>query len=76
MSLKPARTTQDFWLKENLIKLHIMKNVQDLNNRKVPIVRIDASLEKFRINTPFPEKLEKVNQILKTAKLPKKKPRS
>ena len=74
MSLKLARITRDFWLKENLVKLHIMKNVQDLNNRKVPIVRIDPSLEKYRVNTPFPNKLEKVNQIFKTAKLPKKKP--
>ena len=76
MSLKVVRITKDFWFKENLFKLHIMKNVQDLNNRKVPIVRIDASLEKFRVNTPFPEKLEKVNKILKTAKLPNKKSRN
>jgi hypothetical protein len=53
-----------------------MKNVQDLNNRKVPIVRIDPSLEKYRENTPFPEKLEKVNKMLKTIKLPNKKPRN
>lgn len=75
MSLKLAKIIWGFWFKENLIKLHIMKNVQDLNNRKVPIVRIDPSLEKYRVNTPFPEKLERVNKILKTAKLPNKKSR-
>ncbi|WP_419802098.1 hypothetical protein [Mucilaginibacter sp.] len=50
-----------------------MKTVQELNNRKVPIVRIDPSLEQYRDKTIFPEKLEKVNEMLKTVKLPKKK---
>ena len=53
-----------------------MKHIQVPNNYKVPIVCIDPSLEKYRVNTPFPEKLEKVNKILKTAKLPNKKPRN
>lgn len=48
-----------------------MKTVQELNNRKVPIVRIDPSLEQFRDKILFPEKLEKVNEMLKTVKLPK-----
>lgn len=50
-----------------------MKTVQELNNRKVPIVRIDPSLDEYRDKVIFPEKLEKVNEMLKTAKLPKKK---
>jgi hypothetical protein len=53
-----------------------MKTVQELNNRKVPIVMLDQSLDKYRDNTPFPDKLAKANQMLKTAKLPPKKQRS
>jgi len=49
-----------------------MKTVQELNNRKVPIVRIDPSLEEYLTKTIFPQKLNKVNEILKTAKLPQK----
>jgi hypothetical protein len=41
----------------------------------VPIVCIDPSLGKYRDNTPFPEKLAKANEMLKTAKLPGKMPR-
>ena len=52
-----------------------MKTVQELNNRKVPIVRIDPSLEKYRDNTPFPEKLAQAHSMIKTAKLPNKKNR-
>ncbi len=50
-----------------------MKRVQDLNQRKVPIVRIDPSLEKYKGKVIFPEKLAKANDMLKTAKLPNKK---
>ena len=50
-----------------------MNTVQELNNRKVPIVRIDPSLEQFRDKILFPEKLEKANEMLKTARLPERK---
>jgi hypothetical protein len=50
-----------------------MKTIHDLNKSKVPIVAIDPSLNKYRDETPFPEKLEKANKKLKTAKLPAKK---
>lgn len=50
-----------------------MKTVQELNKRKVPIVRIDNSLEQYRGINPFPEKLAKANEMLKTAKLPSRK---
>ena len=53
-----------------------MKTVDELNKRKVPIVKIDASLDKYRDITLFPEKLAKANAMLKTAKLPAKKHRS
>ena len=52
-----------------------MKKKQEVNSFKVPIICIDPSLEKYRNNTPFPEKLARANQMLKTAKLPGKKPR-
>lgn len=47
-----------------------MKKAEDLNRRKVPIVRINPSLERFRGKTLFPEKLARANELLKTAKLP------
>jgi hypothetical protein len=49
-----------------------MKKVEDLNKRKVPIVRIDPSLERYRDKTLFPDKLAKSNEMLRTAKLPAK----
>jgi hypothetical protein len=53
-----------------------MKTIQELNKSKVPIVAIDPSLGKYRDKTPFPEKLEKANKMLKKAKLPNKKHRN
>ena len=50
-----------------------MKTVQELNNRKVPIVAIDPALEEYQDKVLFPGKLERANQMLKTAKLPPKK---
>ena len=47
-----------------------MKKVEDLNKRKVPIVRIDPSLERYRDKTLFPDKLAMANEMLRTAKLP------
>lgn len=47
-----------------------MKTVKELNNSKVPIVRIDPSLGQYRDKSFFPEKLAKANEMLKTAKLP------
>ena len=48
-----------------------MKTIKDLNNSKVPIVRIDPSLEQYRNKILFPAKLAKANEMLKTTKLPK-----
>jgi hypothetical protein len=50
-----------------------MKTVKELNDSKVPIVRIDPSLERYRDVVLFPEKLAKANEMLKKAKLPNKK---
>lgn len=53
-----------------------MKTVQDIKNRKVPIVTIDPTLDKYKDKNLFPEKLAKANEILKSARLPKKKNRN
>ena len=50
-----------------------MKTVKQLNKSKLPIVRIDPSLEQYRDKSLFPEKLAKANEMLKTATLPNKK---
>lgn len=55
------------------IRLRFIKTVQELNNRKVPIVRIDQSLEKYRNKVLFLRKLKKVNKMLKAVKLPNRK---
>lgn len=46
-------------------------NISDLNKAKVPIVKIDKSLERFRGKVLFPEKLELANKLLANIKLPK-----
>ena len=48
-----------------------MKTIKDLNDKKLPIVRIDKSLEKYKTMPIFQEKLDKANEVLKTAGLPK-----
>ena len=47
--------------------------VDDIKNRKVPFITIDPSLDKLKDQNLFPEKLEKANKMLKTAKLPARK---
>jgi hypothetical protein len=47
--------------------------IDELNKTKTPIVVIDNSLEKYRGQVLFPEKLEKANQVLKKIGLPKLK---
>lgn len=47
--------------------------IEQLNNSKVPIIVFDKKLEQFRGKTLFPEKLEKANEILAKAGLPKRR---
>ena len=56
--------------------VNIMNTVQELNRSKVPIIRIDPSLEQYRDVVLFPEKLAKANELLRTAKLPERKKRT
>ncbi len=44
--------------------------IEELYKAKVPIVKINKSLEKFRGKVLFPEKLAMANKLLANAKLP------
>ncbi len=44
--------------------------VEDLNKRKIPVVKIDKKLEQFRGKVLFPKKLPLANEMLSKAKLP------
>ncbi len=45
--------------------------ITQLNQAKIPIVKIDKKLERFRGKVMFPEKLAKANEILSRVSLPK-----
>lgn len=44
--------------------------INKLNQAKVPIVKIDKKLERFKGKVLFPKKLEKANEILSRTVLP------
>jgi hypothetical protein len=44
--------------------------IEDLNKAKIPVVKINKNLDKFRGKILFPEKLELSNKLLSKAKLP------
>ena len=48
-----------------------MTTINELNKKKVPVVRIDKSLNKYSNVILFPEKLKKANEMLRTIGLPK-----
>ena len=48
-----------------------MKVVTEIKERKIPIVRIDNSLNKYDDKILFPDKLEKANEMLRKIGLPK-----
>ncbi len=48
-----------------------MKTIKELNDSKVPIVRIDSSLEKYKAMTLYQDKVDKANETLWTVGLPK-----
>ncbi len=48
-----------------------MKITAELKKRKIPIVKIDNSLNKYDEIILFPDKLEKANEMLKKVGLPK-----
>lgn len=48
-----------------------MKVTEEIKKRKIPIVTVDKSLNKYDKKVLFPEKLEKANKMLKKVGLPK-----
>ena len=44
--------------------------IEEFNNAKIPLVKIDKNLERFRGKVLFPEKLEMANKMLANGKLP------
>ena len=51
----------------------MMKNMLEINEKKVPAVRIDPLLNKYDKVVLFPEKLSKANEQLKKSGFPKLK---
>lgn len=45
-------------------------NIEDINKAKVPLVKVDKKLEKFKEKVLFPKKLDLANKLLSKAKLP------
>ncbi len=45
--------------------------IEQLNKAKVPIVKLDKSLEKFHGKVLFPEKLKEANKTLAEVGIPK-----
>jgi hypothetical protein len=50
-----------------------MKITTEIKKRKIPIVKIDKSLNKFDDIVLFPDKLEKANEMLRKVGLPKQR---
>ncbi len=48
-----------------------MKKIEELNKSKLPIVKIDKKLGKYKDQILFKEKVEKANETLKRIGLPK-----
>jgi hypothetical protein len=48
-----------------------MKALTEIKKRKIPIVRVDKSLNNYDDKILFPDKLKKTNEMLKKVGLPK-----
>ena len=48
-----------------------MKTIKELNEKGIPIVRIDDSLEKYKTIPIFQDKVDKANEVLRIVGLPK-----
>ena len=48
-----------------------MKTIKELNEKKVPIIKIDNSLEKYVKMPIFQDKVDEANEMLRTIGLPK-----
>ncbi len=47
--------------------------IKKLNKKKIPIVTINNSLEKYKNEPLFQDKVDKANEVLRKVGLPKKK---
>jgi hypothetical protein len=47
-----------------------MKSILELNDKKIPVVRIDKSLNKYSSVVLFPEKVEKAKQAFENLGIP------
>ncbi|MCD4793428.1 MAG: hypothetical protein K8R54_09360 [Bacteroidales bacterium] len=50
-----------------------MKSIKEINKKKIPIVCINDSLEKYKTMPIFQDKVDKANEVLRTIGLPKRK---
>ena len=50
-----------------------MKSILELNEKNIPVVRIDKSLNRYSNVVLFPEKVEKAKKTIDKIGLPKKK---
>ena len=64
-----------FLFREKMFNFMVMK-VRELNKSKLPVVRVDKSLEKYKDKVLFKDKLDKANDMLKTVGLPKSRKQS
>ena len=49
----------------HFVILKIMKTINELNDRKIPIVKMDITLEKFKNMALFQDKVDKANETLR-----------
>ncbi len=49
----------------------VAMTIKELNKAKVPIVRIDKALEKYKDKSLFQAKVDNANEVLRTVGLPK-----
>lgn len=50
-----------------------MKTIKELNEKKIPIIRINKSLEKYKDMPIFQDKVDKANEVLRTVGIPESK---
>ena len=50
-----------------------MRTIKELNSKRVPVVRIDESLDKYDDIVLFHDKVAKANEMLRSIGLPKSK---
>jgi hypothetical protein len=48
-----------------------MKVITEIKERKIPIVRVDRSLNQYDDKVLFPDKLEKANEMLRKIGIPR-----